>query len=78
MQIANGRWELLDRSGTVVGQLAKKFTPPDEMCCDSATVFAIVTWSQDISDSWYRDRTMCDEWEVVVPELVFEPKRSGS
>ncbi|MDE0159793.1 MAG: RecQ family ATP-dependent DNA helicase [Candidatus Dadabacteria bacterium] len=72
-QVVNGRWELLDPSGTVVGQLAKKFAPPDGMRCDSATVFAIVAWSQDISDSQYRDRIRCDEWEVVVPELVFEP-----
>ena len=76
-RVVNGRWELLDRSGTVVGQLANKFTPPDRMRCDSATVFAIVSWSRDISDSQYRDRIMCDEWEVVVPEMVFEPKREG-
>ena len=71
--LKNGRWELLDRSGTVVGQLAKKFKPPDGMRCDSATVFAIVTWSRDASESQYRDKIMCNEWEVVVPELVFEP-----
>ena len=31
--------------------------------------------SQDVyeSEPQYRDRIMCDEWEVVVPELVFEP-----
>ncbi len=76
-RVVNGRWELLDRSGTLVGQLAKKFIPPDGMRCDSATVFAIVTWSRDISDPQYQDRIMCDEWEVVVPELVFKPKREG-
>ena len=69
----NGRWELLDRSGTVVGQLAKKFEPPSGTRCVSATVFAIVTWSRDASELRYRDGIKCDEWEVVVPELVFEP-----
>lgn len=77
-RIVNERWELLDRSGTVVGQLAKNFTPPDGMRCNSATVFAIVAWSRDDSEPQYRDRIMCDKWEVVVPELVFEPKRAGS
>ena len=72
-RVVNGRWELLDRSGTVVGQLAKKFRPPPGMRCVSATVFAIVTWRRDASEPEYRDRIMCDEWEVVVPELVFEP-----
>ena len=77
-RIVNERWELLDQSGTVVGQLAKKFTPPDGMRCNSATVFAIVAWNRDDSEPQYRDRIMCDKWEVVVPELVFEPKRAGS
>ena len=76
-RIVNEHWELLDQSGTIVGQLAKKFTPPDGMRCDSATVFAIVAWSRNDSDPQYRDRIMCDKWEVVVPELVFEPKRVG-
>ncbi len=77
-RIVNERWELLDQSGTVVGQLAKKFTPPDGMRCDSATVFAIVVWSRDDSESQYQDRIMCDKWEVVVPELVFKPKQADS
>ena len=72
-RVVNGRWELLDLSGTVVGQLAKKFEPPSGMRCGSATVFAIVTWNRDASDPRYRDGIKCDEWEVVVPELVFEP-----
>ena len=63
-RVVNGRWELLDRSGTVVGQLAKKFEPPSGMRCDSATVFAIVTWSRDASEPRYRDGIKCDEWEV--------------
>ena len=25
----------------------------------------------------HRDKIMCDEWEVVVPELVFEPAYQG-
>ena len=72
-RIANGRWEFFDQSGTIVGQLAKKFKPPDGIRCVSATVFAVVIWSRDASEPQYRDRIMCDEWEVVVPELVFEP-----
>ena len=78
VRIVNKRWELLDRAGTVVGQLAKRFTPPDGMRCDSATVFAIVAWNRDDSEPQYRDKIMCDKWEVVVPELVFEPKRADS
>ena len=71
---ARGRWELLDRSGTVVGRLAKDFEPPAAMQCVSATVHAVVTWSRDASKPEFRAGMKCDRWEVVVPELIFEPE----
>ena len=69
-----GTWELLDRSGTLVGRLAQAFEPPAETRCTSATVYAVVTWSRDASEPEYREHAKCDTWEVVVPELVFEPE----
>ena len=67
-----GRWELLNRSGTVVGRLANNFEPPHGTHCSSATVLAVVTWSREASAPQYRDSVRCDTWEVVVPELVFD------
>ena len=67
------RWELLDRNGTVVGQLAHGFEAPAGMQCAFATVHAIVGWDRESSEPQYRDGLRCDAWEVVVPELVFEP-----
>ena len=69
-----GRWELLNQSGTVVGRLAQAFDPPAGSHCISATVFAIVSRSREASDPQFRDYLACDTWEVVVPELVFEPE----
>ena len=69
-----GTWELLDRSGTVVGRLAQAFEPPRDTRCTSATVYAVVTWSREASEPEYREHAKCDTWEVVVPELVFEPE----
>ena len=68
-----GRWKLLNRTGATVGRLAKSFKPPPGMRCRSATVLAIVRWSRETSDPKYRDTLKCETWEVVVPELVFEP-----
>ena len=73
VRLEANRWEILDRSGTVLGQLASSFAPPDGMRCAFATVFAIVGWDRERSDPEYRDRLQCDSWEVVIPELVFEP-----
>ena len=69
----SNRWELLDRQGTVVGQLALGFEPLADMRCAFATVLAIATWDRDSSEPPYRDGLRCETWEVVVPELVFEP-----
>ena len=68
-----GQWELLNRSGWVVGRLAKSFSPPPRKSCRSAQVLAIVGWSREASDPDYRDSLRSDSWEVVVPELVFQP-----
>ena len=67
-----GRWELLNQSGMVVGRLANNFRPPHGTRCSSATVHAIVVWNRETSALQYRDGAICDTWEVVVPELVFD------
>ena len=76
LQVREGsnRWELLDSKGTVVGQLARSFTPPADMHCAFATVLAIATWDRERSDPQYREGLLSDSWEVAVPELVFEPE----
>jgi len=66
------RWELLNRSGTVVGRLANNFKPPHGTRCSSATVLAVMVWSREASAPQYKDCMQCDTWEVVVPELVFD------
>lgn len=68
----DGRRELLDQSGRSVGRLAKDYRIPVGMRLRSAEVRAIVGWSRELSDAKYRDRARCEEWEVVVPRLVFE------
>ena len=35
-------------------------------------------WSREASEPQYRDHAKCDAWEVVVPELVFEPSASST
>ena len=43
------------------------------MRCAFALVSAIVRWDRQYSDQQYQQRLSCDLWEVVVPELMFEP-----
>ena len=73
----NGQaWKLLDEAGTTVGILARSFEAPDNTVCTGATVAAIATWGKDRSDAEYLDRVLCEKWEVVLPELTFEPRNS--
>ena len=69
----SGRWELLNDAGTVIGRLARRWETPAGMRCVEAAVYAVVTRSRALSDPQYLDRLRCETWEVVVPELVFEP-----
>ena len=71
-----GRWELLNKTGAVVGRLAGSFQTPPGTRCRSASVLAVVGWSREASEPEYHDFIKCDNWEVVVPELVFEPVNS--
>ncbi len=71
--VESGNWEILNQSGSVVGRMAKSFTPPQKMRFRTASVMAISGWSIDATSPEFRDRVKCDAWEVVLPELVFEP-----
>ena len=73
VQQRSDRWDLLDQSDVVVGRLARSFEPPEGMVCTHASVLAIATWSRQHSEPEYLEQLQCDTWEVVVPELIFEP-----
>ncbi len=69
----DGRWELANNEGTIVGRLARKFEPPAGMRCRDASVHAIVQWTRESSQPDFQQDMKCDAWEVVVPRLTFEP-----
>ncbi len=66
------RLELRDSDGRVVGRLARAYSIPNEMRCVEARVAAVVVRRSQDTEAEYRDVMRCDQWEVVVPELVFD------
>jgi ATP-dependent DNA helicase RecQ len=66
--------DLLDDQRNVIGRLAKKFAPPPRMKCIEARVFAIIVRRREDEGVEFQDRVCCDRWEVVLPELIFEPE----
>ena len=55
-------------------QLARGFTAPAGASRIRAAVMAIVSWDAERSEPEYRQGLRNEAWEVVVPELVFEPQ----
>ena len=72
VRIRTDRWELMADNGMVVGQLARNFPVPAGASRVRAAVMAIVAWDAERSEPEYRQGLRSDEWEVVVPELVFQ------
>jgi ATP-dependent DNA helicase RecQ len=66
------RFELEDTNGRVVGRLAKAWSVPSGLQCVEARVAAIVIRRREDTEAAYLDTVKCDQWEVVVPELVFD------
>ena len=73
VRTGSGRWELLNTGGIVVGRLAKGFEGIRGMQCASGRVLAVVAWGRDKSEPEFREDIRSETWEVVVPELIFEP-----
>ena len=71
LRSVNEKWRLFDRNGNEVGRLAQSFQPPEGQRFVSATVHAILFHRREDSDPKFRESLSCDEWEFVVPELIF-------
>lgn len=70
-------WVLCDEQDTIVGKLSRNFKPPKSMHCIEVRVAAIhVRRIKDVGDEYKaRISGQCEDWEMVIPELVFAPDR---
>jgi ATP-dependent DNA helicase RecQ len=71
LQSVGESWYLLDAHGEKVGKMAKVFEIPYGKQCIEARVESIIAQHKD-ADTKYAE-PKCEQWEVVVPELVFSP-----
>lgn len=71
LQDINGRWHLLDAQGAIVGRMKKDYTVTNNMQCIAARVSAIIARRKEETDTTKYHEPKCDQWEVVVPELIF-------
>ena len=70
-----GRRQLLNPQGAGSAASPAASRPRPGHVCRSASVLAVTGWSREASPPEYRASLQCDRWEVIVPELVFDPAR---
>ena len=67
------KWIVMDAHGRIVGRMAGSFQPREGMRIKSARVFAIVGWSKELSKPEFQSKLQSENWEVVLPEIIYEP-----
>ena len=67
----DGNWMLERPDGQPLGRMARSWSPPHGHTFVRGEIAAVVGWRKADSGEDYRDTLRRDEWEVVVPELVF-------
>ena len=69
---AGNQWLLLNAAGLQVGRMSKKFSPPANRTFVRGKVGAILRHSKAQTDPAWHHVLRCDQWEVVMPEWVFQ------
>ena len=70
------KWEVMNERGEVLGRMSKKFEPPQGFKLVRGKIGAIVTrYKSDGKQNEkpeHREAKVREQWEVVLPELIFE------
>lgn len=66
-----GRWMLQNFQGISIGRMAKSYQPPDGLRFVRGKARSIIRWRKVDNGEEYQVSLRNDEWEVVLPELVF-------
>jgi ATP-dependent DNA helicase RecQ len=66
------RWRIDDAQGQSLARLSRAFIPPEGTTFLRGEVAAILNWRREDGDEDFHHLLRRDEWEVVLPELIFE------
>ncbi|MGB5559211.1 MAG: ATP-dependent helicase, partial [Paracoccaceae bacterium] len=67
----DGKWMILDLNCCVLGRMAGNWAPPEGTTLVSGKVGAVVRWRKSDNDEQFQAYIKRDEWETILPELVF-------
>ena len=74
----DGKWELLDSSGNLVGRMARAFKPRPGMRIRETSVAAVINRVEADSEPEFLEYVRVPQWEVVIPQFVLELKGTGT
>ena len=66
------RWRIENAQGQTLARLSRAFVPPEGTTFLRGEVAAVLNWRREDGAEEYNHLLRRDEWEVVLPELVFE------
>lgn len=66
-----GRWFIRDRDGNSLGRMSSAFSPPEGLTFLRGEIGAVIRWRKSDNEEQYHSSIRRDEWEAVLPELVF-------
>ncbi|RYH00376.1 MAG: RecQ family ATP-dependent DNA helicase [Alphaproteobacteria bacterium] len=64
-------WMIKDPTGRIIGRMRRSFAPPAGCEIVHAEVGAVVRWRRSDNAEEYRDAIVRDEWETVLPEIIY-------
>lgn len=73
----DGKWTILDSKRRSLGRMSGNWAPPEGTDLLSGKIGAIVRWRKSDNEESYRSYLKRDEWETVLPELVFRKRGEG-
>ena len=69
-------WVLLDAKNRVVGRMARSWHPPQGHIFVSGQIGAIINWRKIDGSEEYAHLYRRDNWETILPELIFQPENA--
>ena len=64
-------WLIKDTKGRTLARMSRAFSPPADLTFQRGEVGAVVRWRKADSTGEYQNLIKREEWEAVLPELIF-------
>lgn len=75
VELRERKWTILDRERRVIGRMAGTWAPPEGTRLASGKVGAILRWRKADNEDRFQTYIKREEWETILPELVFRKIR---